>query len=136
MISPTVDVIEVVWCALIIPGFLFSLYNTVDARKDMGLLREANINHIAKTATASFFWNELVRSVKLFLFSMVGIIALFRETPPGGGTRRDWVLIGLLLFAAALLTVNSFITFYARRKVSLQAFQDAGQKRRYDDEQE
>lgn len=119
----TIQPLEVIWSLICTVGLVFSAYNIWDALHDMVDVSLATFDGARQAAieTAKLtVITEAIRGTKQLMLLTIGVIALL--LPPtetiGSAHPTQGLFISVLFIAfALLLTANTIITFYGRRRI-------------------
>lgn len=117
----TIQPIELIWFVLNLCGLLFALFNVTDSHEDYVAAEQLTdgTKAAAKSLARLSIQQEIVRAVPLFLFCVIGVVAMSEAPDPHPQTRPVPIMLisgGFVLVSIALV-LNSVLQFHGRRKI-------------------
>lgn len=115
--------IVVLWTLSGVIGVGVSIYNVLDARKDLAALEETDRDGMARSAARFLQNTEVVRLGQLVLIAAIGLLVLFKPLPSPPPQVGFWLRFesGLIKWAIVIvawaMTGNSVQSFFYRRKL-------------------
>jgi hypothetical protein len=117
--------IEVFWVLLALFGLIFSLFNFLEARKDVQALDRAKITNGRRLIATTARFQDGGRSLVHLIFLGIGLGSWTLTDMPLSDLPTNVLIITILIrwgliFAAAILVVQSFASFRLRRNILAQ----------------
>jgi heme/copper-type cytochrome/quinol oxidase subunit 2 len=119
----TIQPVEVLWTLICVIGLLFSAYNIYDALQDMHDVRLNDFNGRREAAIATArlsVASESLRGTKQLMLFVIGVVALSlppEDTIGSAHPEQRMFIAWLFVVFAVLLTVNTIVTFFGRRRI-------------------
>lgn len=118
----TVEDIEILWVILALVGLVYSAINVTEAAKDYRFVQERRIANGRRVLAWSHLVSESLRAGVLFIFLVIGVLAMFFASPPTGQVPRN-VTIAMavtrwgLIASSAMLVLKTYIAKKARDQI-------------------
>jgi hypothetical protein len=117
----TVQPIELIWLVLNCVGLFFSIYNIIDSQKDMRAADDLTNGNkpAAKEMVKLSIQQDVVRTVPLFLFVIVGVVAVTLPADPQPQSRpiAGGIIALCFVLVSVGLVLNSLFQFIGRRRI-------------------